>query len=147
MKQFFSQTQISHRLGWAFGFVVVSGLVGSLVSRSVLHEVSGTTRTLVDEHMAAVSDIGLIKDNLGQVARSTRNLLLTQAAEQQAERAAIDQALALNAQTYAELERRALDAYPRIAQGKPRPPARHTTHSCKLFWSRAGGDHAEALSN
>ena len=29
--------------GMAFGFVVVSGLVGSLVSRSVLHEVSGTT--------------------------------------------------------------------------------------------------------
>ena len=148
MKQFFSQTRISHRLGWAFGFVVVSGLVGSLVSRSVLHEVSGTTRTLVDEHMAAVSDIGLIKDNLGQVTRSTRNLLLmTQAAEQQAERAAIDQALALNAQTYAELERRALDTRTRELLKEAEAARKAYNTQLQAFLSRAGGDHAEALSN
>ena len=110
MKQFFNQSSIGQRMGWAFGFVVISSLAVSLVSRSVLHEVSDTTQRLVDEHMAAISDIGRIKDNLGQVARSSRNLLLLdQASELQTERTTIAQALASNAQAYANLERRELD--------------------------------------
>ena len=106
-----SKLKIGQRLGLSFGFIVLSGLVGSVVCRSILHDVSDTTQVLVHQHMAAVEQLNGIKDNLSQVARSARNLLLMNApADLKEERASIDQAIAANAKAYAELDKLTLEA-------------------------------------
>ncbi|MDE2594248.1 MAG: MCP four helix bundle domain-containing protein [Burkholderiales bacterium] len=107
----FSKLKIGQRLGWSFGAIVLSGLIGSVVTRSVLSEVSDTTQKLVSHHMAAVQHLNDIKDNLNQVARSSRNLLLmTTPADLKSERDAIDAAIASNSKIYSQLDQMELDA-------------------------------------
>lgn len=106
----FSKLKIGQRLAVSFGVIVIGGFIGSLVSRHMLNDVANTTQKLVDLHMTAITDIDQVKDNLGQIARSSRNLLLmSEATDLTAERDAIAHARSDNTKLYAHLDQLSLD--------------------------------------
>ena len=106
----FQNLKIGQRLGIAFTAIVLTSMISSLISRSMLLDLSSETDQLVNEHMDAVGHMNDIKDNLSQAARSSRNLLLmSDAKDLSGEREAIQKAQADNTQAYADLDKLALD--------------------------------------
>jgi methyl-accepting chemotaxis protein len=104
--QFVSNLKIGTRLALAFGLLIVVSVVVLAVIKVAFLAIEKDLGDLMDDRMVKVTMTTDLKDNVNQIARSTRNLLLVDDAEQlRTERSAIDTMAARNGSVYAELEK------------------------------------------
>jgi methyl-accepting chemotaxis protein len=104
--QFVSNLKIGTRLALAFGLLIVMSIVVLAVIKMAFLTIEKDVSDLMDDRMVKVMMTADLKENVNQTARSTRNLLLFDDAEQlRAERATIDTVTTRNGAVYAELEK------------------------------------------
>lgn len=103
--QHLSSLRVGQKFALAFAFVFALSLFSALYSRHVLADLSTRTHVLVSDRMVKVQQLAQVKDNLNQVARSVRNLLLFPEDEHQREQLGlIHEATAKNTALYATLD-------------------------------------------
>ena len=80
----FSSMKVATRLGLGFAAVILVGLIVAVLGRLELQTIGRQLQQLSEQEMVKVELAGQIKDNLNEIARSVRNvLLLRESAEMQ----------------------------------------------------------------
>ena len=100
-----SRMTVGKSLGLGFALVIVLGALIALLASLRLNNITEAVRVLVDIRMMNTTLVGQIKDNMNTQAREIRNmLLLSGAAELQAEKKAIDEVRADTGNLFQKLD-------------------------------------------
>jgi methyl-accepting chemotaxis protein len=100
-----NKLNIGGRLAVGFGLLIACSLAIAIYGRVSLTAVSDELHLLTDDRIVKVTQARDIKDNLNQIARSLRNILIMTEAEQKAAEArTIEQARAANAELIKKLD-------------------------------------------
>ncbi len=100
-----SKLNIGGRLAVGFGLLIAGSVAIAIYGRIALSDVSQELHLLTDDRIVKVTQARDIKDNLNQIARSLRNILIMTEAEQKAgEARTIEQMRAQNAELLSKLD-------------------------------------------
>ncbi len=101
----FKHMKVATRLGVGFALLVGLAVLIALVGRYQLGRIDDEMRALTEDRMVKVDQIHDIKDNVNQVARSVRNIvLLTDEAAMREEKSRIEKARGANSELYGKLQ-------------------------------------------
>ena len=90
--------KVGARLGLGFALVILAGLVVAILGRIELGSIDTEVRLLVSDRVVKVRQLNQVKDNLNQVGRSIRNIVITSDGESmEAEKKLIETARAQTA--------------------------------------------------
>jgi methyl-accepting chemotaxis protein len=100
-----TSTRIATRLALGFGALALLGIAIALFGAFKIHTLNQSLDEVANDNMVKTNQFADYKDNLNNVARAIRNMLLTEdGSVRNAEKAKIDAAEAANAQLLAALE-------------------------------------------
>jgi hypothetical protein len=98
-------TPVATRLAFGFGVLALIGIAIALYGAFKIHTLNQNLNEAVNDRMVKTNQFADYKDNLNNVARAVRNMLLTEdAATRQAEKTKMRSAEAANAKLLAALE-------------------------------------------
>ena len=73
----FKHTKVSTRLAIGFGAIILLGFVIALLAMTRMHALSETVDEMANNRMVKVAQFTEIKDNLNEIARRVRNVVIT----------------------------------------------------------------------